>query len=60
MAVKKLKDGRWIVYYRILGQKNKWKKEYFGRGLEAERKARDRHHEILIPLLAAALLEHNT
>jgi len=37
MAVKELKDGRWIVYYRVPGKKSK-KREYFGRGLEGQRK----------------------
>lgn len=43
MAVKKLKDGRWAVYYRNDG-KLKW--EYFGRGPEAEEKARLRNQAL--------------
>ncbi|HEA67964.1 MAG TPA: site-specific integrase [Desulfobacterales bacterium] len=46
MSVIQRKDGRWICQYRIPGKKNKTQ-EYFGRGLEAERKARDRNQEIL-------------
>ncbi len=46
MSVLQRKDGRWICQYRIPGRKNKTQ-EYFGRGLEGERKARDRNQEIL-------------
>ncbi|KKM17110.1 hypothetical protein LCGC14_1679050 [marine sediment metagenome] len=45
MAVKELNDGRWIVYYRVPGKKSK-KREYFGRGLEGQRKARQRDKDI--------------
>ena len=37
MAVTRLKDGRWVVYYRI--NSGKIKKEYFGRGGRAKEKA---------------------
>jgi len=43
MAVTKLKDGRWICYYRIAG---KVKKEYFGRGITGESKAINRNIEL--------------
>ena len=43
MAVTQLPDGRWICYYRVQG---KLKKEYFGRGPEAEAEARKRHDEL--------------
>lgn len=43
MAIKQLNDGRWICYYRIPADdagKSRIKKQYFGRGPEAEAKAR--------------------
>ena len=40
MAVTQTPDGRWLVYYR---QGKGRKKEYFGRGPEAERAARERN-----------------
>ena len=43
MSVHQLKDGRWIIQYRA-GEK--YKREYFGRGLEAETKARARSDEL--------------
>jgi len=43
MAVRQLKDGRWVCYYR---QSGKLKFEYFGRGAEAEAKAWARHKEL--------------
>lgn len=43
MAVRQLKDGRWICYWVENG---KQKKEYFGRGPEAEAKAWERHSEL--------------
>ncbi len=45
MAVKELDDGRWIVYYRVPGRKSK-KREYYGRGMEGQRKARQRDKEL--------------
>jgi integrase len=45
MAVKQLPDGRWICYYRNPITK-KQKREYFGRGVEAETRARNRNDEL--------------
>jgi len=45
MSVHQLKDGRWIVQYRIPGQKSK-KREYFGRGPLQEQSARTRDREL--------------
>jgi len=44
MAYTKLKDGRWICYYRVRGEdgKSRVKKEYFGRGAEGQAKAKAR------------------
>jgi len=44
MAVYQLKDGRWVVQYRDRGS-GKYRREYFGRGLEAEKKARARNKQ---------------
>ena len=46
MSVHQLKDGRWIVQYRDKSKKSGYTREYFGRGLEAERKARARSDEL--------------
>jgi integrase len=49
MAIAQLKDGRWICYYRIEGEdgkKSRIKKEYFGRGAEAEAAANQRNNEL--------------
>jgi len=43
MSVHQLKDGRWIVQYR---SEDGYKREYFGRGLKAEVKARDRNQDL--------------
>jgi len=40
MAVKQLPDGRWICYWNEAGKR---KKEYFGRGIDAEANARRRN-----------------
>ena len=45
LAVRKLPDGRWICYYQNPVTK-KQVSEYFGRGLEAEAKARQRNKEL--------------
>lgn len=45
MAVLKLKDGRWICYYR---QSGRIKREYFGRGPEGEYLAKQRNLEMKI------------
>jgi len=42
MSVHQLKDGRWIVQYRDPANKNKYKREYFGRGAGYEKAARER------------------
>jgi len=42
MSVHQLKDGRWIVQYRDAATKNKYKREYYGRGKAAETEARER------------------
>ena len=39
MSVHQLKDGRWIVQYRV---NKKYKREYYGRGKAAETEARER------------------
>jgi integrase len=41
MSVHQLKDGRWFVQYRNKEKPGKFKRKYFGKGLDAERKARD-------------------
>jgi integrase len=41
MSVHTLADGRFYVHYRDRQNKGKWKRKYFGRGLEAEKKAND-------------------
>lgn len=48
MAVSKLKDGRWVVYYRDWRPDGKpyLKREYFGRGYQAETEARKRHNAL--------------
>lgn len=43
MGVYQLKDGRWIVQYKQAG---KTTREYYGRGLEAEKEARARNEEL--------------
>ncbi len=43
MSVHQLKDGRWIVAYR---SGKKYLREYFGRGIEAEKKARERNEQL--------------
>jgi len=45
MSVHQLKDGRWIVQYRIPAQRSK-KREYFGRGSVEEEKARTRDRDL--------------
>lgn len=48
MAYTQLKDGRWVCYYRIKGEdgKSRVKKEYFGRGAEAQATAKARDAEL--------------
>jgi len=48
MAYTQLKDGRWICYYRMKGEdgKSRVKKEYFGRGAEAQAAAKARDDEL--------------
>ncbi len=46
MAYTQLKDGRWIVYYRDKNNAGKIKKEYFGRGADAEVAAKNRNEEL--------------
>jgi len=46
MAVNQLKDGRWIVQYPNPEPPPKTKREYFGRGPEAEAAARVRNREL--------------
>jgi integrase len=43
MAVRQLKDGRWVCYYRHGG---KLRFDYFGRGAQAEASAWARHQEL--------------
>lgn len=45
MSVHRLLDGRWFVQYRL---EKGYRREYFGRGIEAEQKARDRNRQILV------------
>ena len=48
MAVKQLKDGRWVCYYRVSREdgKSRTKFEYFGRGASSEARAWSRHSEL--------------
>lgn len=47
MALTQLKDGRWMVYYRDPSVHPKYiKREYFGRGQEAENRAHARNREL--------------
>ena len=48
MAYTQTKDGRWICYYRVRGEdgKSRVKKEYFGRGAEAQAAAKARDDEL--------------
>ena len=48
MAVTQLKDGRWMVYYRTRGDNGRpvRRKEYFGRGPDAEARAYARNAEL--------------
>jgi len=48
MAYTQIKDGRWICYYRVRGEdgKSRVKKEYFGRGAEAQAAAKARDDEL--------------
>jgi integrase len=41
MTVYQVKDGRWICGWRDKDDRSKLKKKYFGRGIEAERQARE-------------------
>jgi len=43
VSVHQLKDGRWIVAYR---SGKKYLREYFGRGIESEKKARERNEQL--------------
>jgi integrase len=43
VSVHQLKDGRWIVAYR---SGKKYLREYFGRGLEVEKNARERNEQL--------------
>jgi integrase len=46
MAIRQLKDGRWICYYRERDPEtgtSKERREYFGRGIEGQKKAQARH-----------------
>lgn len=45
MSAYQIKDGRWVVQYRDPESPGKYKREYFGRGLEAEKQARERSNE---------------
>lgn len=46
MAVRQLKDGRWIVYYRNPDKPGSIRKEYFGRGTEAKLNAIQRNESL--------------
>lgn len=46
MSVHQLKDGRWYVEYRDKSKKSGRAREYFGRGLEAEKQARERNESL--------------
>lgn len=50
MAVTQLNDGRWVCYYRVPdpGGKSRVKKEYFGRGMDAENAAYRRNDELAL------------
>ncbi len=40
MSGHQLRDGRWVVSRRDPDNPGKYKRDYFGRGVEAEKKAR--------------------
>ncbi len=46
MSVYQLKDGRWVVSWRDKDNPGKWKKKYFGRGVDEEAKAREYDTEL--------------
>ena len=47
MAVTRLKDGRWVVYYRDASVHPRYlRREYFGRGLDAEQRAHARNRDL--------------
>ena len=47
MAIAQLKDGRWVVYYRDASVHPRYlRREYFGRGLDAEHRALARNREL--------------
>lgn len=46
MSVYQLKDGRWVVQYRDKDNPGKYKRKYFGRGLDGEKKAREHEDSI--------------
>jgi len=48
MSVHQLPDGRWIVHYRNQDPDSpgRFKREYFGRGIEAEARARERDAQL--------------
>ncbi|MCF8094437.1 MAG: site-specific integrase [Desulfobacteraceae bacterium] len=46
MAIRKRKDGRWVVYYRSGDGSGKIVEEYFGRGAEGETAAKERQREL--------------
>lgn len=50
MAITQLKDGRWVVYYRVKTEagKSRVKKEYFGRGATAAAKAKKRNAQLTL------------
>lgn len=49
MAITQLPDGRWMVYYRDPSVHSKYiKREYFGRGADAAKKARERDAELVL------------
>lgn len=46
MSAYQLKDGRWVVQYRDPEKPDKYKREYFGRGKQAELAAKARDGEV--------------
>ncbi|MCF8025824.1 MAG: site-specific integrase [Desulfobacteraceae bacterium] len=46
MAIRKRRDGRWVVYYRARDGSGKTIEEYFGRGAEGEAAAMERNRQL--------------
>lgn len=58
MSVHQLRDGRWFVQHRDPDRPGKFKREYFGRGIDAETRARARNDQM--PTRPGAANRHRT